>query len=166
MYRFKSGKFADKTMALAMLCSAPRLYWTMARLKKKVNDQPRLEPLLQEFRRLRRLLRVAPVRVRCHRKNCKRLVTRMSFQLDGVDSSLLPRALYWCHKHDPSQYPEWEEEERPIMPLHFDALREPGYGDRKSQKVIHLAVLEGLGINKKPTRIKEDFARRYFASLS
>jgi len=90
----------------------------------------------------------------------------MSFQLDGVDRSLLPGALYWCDRHDPSQYPEWEEDERPVMPLQFNALREPGYGDKNSQKAIHLAVLEGLGIEKKPSRITEEFARRYFAKLS
>jgi hypothetical protein len=166
MYKFKSGKFEGKTMELAILRSAPRLYWTMARLKEKVNDQPRLEPLLQEFKRLRRLLRDAPVRVGCQRKNCKRPVTRMSFQLDAVDLSLLPGALYWCHRHDPSQYPEWEEEERPILPLHFDAIRGSAYRDKNSQKAIHLAVLEGLGIDNKPAGIAEAFARRYFAKLS
>jgi hypothetical protein len=90
----------------------------------------------------------------------------MSFYLGWVEKNLTYGANFWCHKHGPTQYPEEEEEESSTFPLHFDALRQPGYGDRQSQKAIHLAVLKGLGIDKKPARITEAFARRYFAKLS
>jgi hypothetical protein len=164
MYRFKKGKFADRTMEHIMLRSAPRLYGVAAWAKEKVFDKPWLHPLLREFNRLRRLLWRAPVTVAC--SHCKRRASRMSFYLDWVVGYLKPGASFWCHKHGPSKNRDEEEEESPTIPLHFDALKWAGYGDRQSQKAIHLAVLEGLGIKKKPTRITEAFARRYFAKPS
>jgi hypothetical protein len=166
MYKFKAGKFAGKTMEHVMLHSAPRLYGVAAWAKEKVPDKPWLRPLLREFNRLRRLLWRAPVKVTCDERNCKRRASMMSFHLYGVENTLTFGASFWCDKHGPSRYPDEEEEESPTIPLHFDALKWAGYGDRQSQKAIHLAVLEGLGINKKPARITEAFARRYFAKLS
>jgi hypothetical protein len=166
MYRFKTGKFADRTMEHVMLRSAPRLYVVAAWAKEKVGERPRLRPLLLEFNRLRRLLWRAPVTVDCWEGNCKRRASKMSFDLDWVERYLKPGASFWCRNHGPSRYPEEEEEESPAIPLHLDALKWAGYADRQSQKAIHLAVLEGLGINKKPARITEAFARRYFAKLS
>jgi len=149
-----------------MLRSAPRLYGMAAWAKVKVLDMPRLRPLLLEFKRLRRLLRRAPIVVSCRRKNCKRPASRMSFYFEWRDKYLMPGASFWCNKHGPSRYPDEEEEESPALPLSFDTMRQPGYGDRQSKKAIHLAVLKGLGINKKPARITEVFARLYFAKLS
>jgi hypothetical protein len=154
-------------MEHAMLRSAPRLYKVAAWAKAKVRDKPHLRPLLQEFRRLRKLLWDAPVAVNCDKRNRKRIAGYMSLAEDWHEHYLRPGTLFWCYKHGPSRSSEDDEaDDSPKMPLHFDALKEPAYGDPKSQKVIHLAVLEGLGIDKKPTRIREDFARRYFAKLS
>jgi hypothetical protein len=166
MYTFKTGEFAGRTMEHVMLRSAPKLYRKAAWAKEKVHEKPWLRPLLLEFKRLRRLLWRAPVAVACDGGNCKRRASTMSFYLDWVEKNLTYGASFWCSKHGPVKYPDEEEEESPTMPLHFDALRQPGYGDRQSQKAIHLAVLEGLGIDKKPTRITEAIARRYFAKLS
>ena len=149
-----------------MLRSAPRLYWRAAWAKEEVSDKPWLRPLLREFNKLRRLLWRAPVMVSCCVRNCKRPASMMSFYLDWVEENLTRGANFWCNKHGPSKYDEEEEKESPTIPLHFDALKWAGYSDRQSQKAIHLAVLEGLGINKKPARITEAFARRYFAKLS
>ena len=149
-----------------MLRSAPRLYQVAAWAEDNVGNKPRFRPLLQEFKRLRQLLRYAPVKVACGGRNCKRRASMMSFYLDWVEKYLRPRASFWCHKHGPSRYQEEEEDESPTFPLHFDTMRQPGYGDRQSKKAIHLAVLEGLGIDSKPARITEAFARRYFARLS
>lgn len=105
-------------MEQVMLRSAPRLYWTAAWAKEEVANKPNLRPLLQEFKRLRHLLRDAPVAVACRRGNCRRRACRMTFILDWVDKFARPDASFWCHKHGPTQYPEEEEEESPTMSLH------------------------------------------------
>ena len=88
----------------------------------------------------------------------------MTFALDWQDQYLKPGARFWCDKHRP-HIDRDEKDESQKLHIHFDALREPEYGDRLSQKAIHLAVLEGLGIDRKPARITEGFASRFFANL-
>jgi hypothetical protein len=164
-YRFtmQAKYFPGKTMEHAMLRSAPRLYRVADWAKRAVSDKPNLRPLLEEFRRLRKLLWCASVAVTCQRNKCKRTVRYMSFAPDWVEGYLRPGAHFWCRKHEPRRGPE-EDGESELIPLHFDALTE--HEHKKSQKAIHLAILEGLGIDKKPTRITEKFARKYFAKLS
>jgi hypothetical protein len=85
----------------------------------------------------------------------------MTLTPDWVERYLRPGPRFWCSKHEPSRGPE-EDEESELTPLHFDALNE--YRHKKSRKAIHLAILEGLGIEK-PSRVTEDFATRYFDKL-
>ncbi len=68
-------------------------------------------------------------------------------------------------KHQPLVDEDLGQDESEKLPIHFDALGQPGYGDRRSQKAIHLGVLEALGITKKNAGITERFARRFFAEL-
>jgi hypothetical protein len=165
-YRFKSGKFAGKTMEQVILRNAPRLYQIAAWARKEVAEKPRLRPLLREFDRLRELLRDAPVSVRCLPKGCKREPRWVTFALDWAEHYLRPGPDFWCDKHGPLEEEDTDQDESRKLRIHFDSLRQPGYGDRRSQKAIHLGMLEALGINKKPTRITEAFARRFFSNLS
>lgn len=159
MYRFKHGKFAGRTMEHVMLRSAPRLYSMAAWAANK----PHLQPLVREFDRLRRALRQAAVKVECQESSCVRQPKSMTFALDWVENYLRPGPRYWCDRHGPPQNEE-DDDESAKIPIHFDALRDRG--DRRSKKAIHLGVLEGLGVNKRPSRITEKFAHRFFADLS
>jgi hypothetical protein len=165
MYRFKTGKFAGKPMEQVMLRYAPRLYWAIHRIEEEGKERAHVQPLLQHFRRLRHKLRDAPILVDCYADGCQREPKWMTFALDWEDHYLKPGAQFWCDKHGRHLHPDEEGDESEKMEIHFDALREPTYGDKRSQKVIHLAVLEALGIERKPARITEGFASRFFANL-
>jgi hypothetical protein len=151
-YRFKTGKFAGKTMEQVMLRSTPDLY----RLVEWARDKPQLSHLIKEFEGLRTKLRDAPIVAHCS-GGCKRRPTRMTLPL-GHDHYYWPDPYFWCRKHEP-----WEHHGiSPMLLIHFDLLN--SFEEKKNRTAVHRSVLIALGMKR--SRITEEFARKYFASLS
>jgi hypothetical protein len=72
---------------------------------------------------------------------------------------VLPDPYFWCDKHEPSDYAGITEK----VPVHFDAIKL--FEDKWGQRQICKRVRVACGIHK-GTRITEDFAANFFASLS
>jgi len=145
-----------------MLRSAPRLYPVAEWARRELVNKPQLCALVDEFDRLRNLLRHTHVSVQCTKRACKRRTRWMTFLTDWVEQYLRLGPRYWCDKHGPPRGEEDDEESHKI-PVNFDALAD--WKDKRSRRTVHRGQLEALGISKKPSQITEDFARRFFESL-
>lgn len=153
MYRFKTGKFAGKSMEQVMLRNAPDLY----EIAGWATDKPQLDSLLREFNHLRRALQEAPIVVSCAKSGCKRHPETMTLPI-GPDRYYWPAPYFWCRKHEP-----WEKDGiSPKLPIHFDTL--DSFRDKKNRSAVHKSVLAAYGIKK--ASITERFASRFFANLS
>ena len=152
-YRFKTGKFAGKTMEHVMLRYASDLYWTVGWAR----DQPHLRRLVNEFDYLREKLSNARIMVRCSKHGCERTPIRMTLPLTP-DSIYLPAPFFWCRKHEPSVGGISE-----MMPISFDEIE--SFDRKRTRKAVHRSVLNALGIKKRRRRITETFAHKFFANL-
>jgi hypothetical protein len=162
MYRLKTGKFKGRTMDHVMLRSAPRLYSVVDWARRELTNKPQLYALVNEFDRLRNLLRHARVSVRCTKRACKRRARWMTFLTDWAEQYLRLGPRYWCDKHGPPRGEE-EDDESQKIPINFDALAD--WKDKRGRRTVHRGLLEAFGISKKPSQITEKFAHRFFENL-
>jgi hypothetical protein len=152
-YRFKHGDFKGMTVEHMMLRYAPDL----CSRAKWASDKPHLSRLVKEVEQLRTKLRQAPIVVHCARSGCERTPIEMTLPLGG-DGYYRPDPSFWCRKHESRN----EDEISWTMPISFDAME--SFDERKNRSAVHRSVLKALGI-KRRSRITEEFAHEFFASL-
>jgi hypothetical protein len=162
MYRFRSGKFAGRTVEHVILRSAPRLYAMMRWAKAELRNKPHLRPLVEECSRLQVTFQNAQISARCANQGCRRRTRWMTFLTDWAEQYLRLGPRYWCDKHGPPRGEEDDDESQKI-PITFDALGD--WKDKRSERAVHRGLLEAFGISKKPSQITEKFAHRFFESL-
>jgi hypothetical protein len=156
MYRMKSGKLKGMTMEHATLRRAPRLYGIAAWAEEQLDTNPRLGPLVREFRHLKNLLNRVRVKELCGEPGCKRRARWMTFE--ETYQGYVPIPDMWCDKHGPPE--DWGVSHKVAISL--DAMNL--FKTRAERKLIHKRVIRAWGI-KKGTRITEDFARHFFEAL-
>jgi hypothetical protein len=153
MYRFKSGKFAGKTMEQVILRNPSALY---DRVEWAENEQI-LPKMRSPFDQLRKNLKRARSVRKCQGPDCKRRAKWLTLPYSyGLD--LLPQPYYWCDRHGPHETGGISQKLR----IHFDVIR--AFKDKWGQKEIGKCVRHALGI-KKGTRITKGFAIWLFARL-
>ena len=110
MYRFRSGKFAGRTVEHVMLRSAPRLYAMMRWAKAELRNKPHLRLLVEECSRLQVTFQSAQISVRCANQGCRRRARWMTFLTDWTEHYLRLGPKYWCDKHGPPRGEEDDDE--------------------------------------------------------
>jgi hypothetical protein len=154
MYRFKSGRFVDKTMEQVLLRKPAGLY-CLIEWAERESILPKMQG---HFEQLRKKLRRARSVEKCHDPDCKRGAKWLTLPY-SYPEGLLPQPYYWCDRHGPHE----TEGIGPKLPIHFDTIK--AFRDNWGQKEISKCIRQALGI-KKGTRITEQFAKRFFANLS
>ena len=153
MYRFKSGKFAGKTMEEAMLRNPSELYHLIAWAERE-SILPKMQ---RRFQQLRKRLMRARSTEKCQHSGCKRRAKWLTLPY-AYGLGLLPQPYYWCDRHDPDETEGISQKLR----IHFDVI--DLFKDKRGRKEMGKCVRHALGI-KKGTRIAEEFAIQFFASL-
>lgn len=153
MWRFKSGRYAGKTIEQVLLRNPAWLY----RLIDWAERESILPKMQSYFGHLRKKLMRARSVEKCDEPDCNRHAKWLTLP-HSHPIGWLPQPYYWCDRHGPHE----TEGISPKFPIHFDVIRV--FRDKWGQKEISRCVRHALGI-KKGTRITERFARQFFANL-
>jgi hypothetical protein len=153
MYRFKSGKFAGKTMEQVLLRKPVGLY-RLIEWAKKESILPKMQ---RHFEQLRKKLRRARSVEQCHEPGCKWRTKWLTLP-HSYPVGWLPEPYYWCDEHGPHETDGISQK----FPIHFDVIRV--FRDKWGRKEISKCVRHALGVQK-GTRITGRFAAQFFANL-